>query len=116
PRRRQGSRSVPLFLCACSPALCLQRFGLTDHRSCRMNLLEALAPYGIEEWQLPDPINIFMRTPPRLQSPGSPGVDRHLGLDVGGRPEYDGCVQPKAATTWCRGASGGGDGADASTA
>lgn len=54
-----------LFFCACSPALYRQRFGLTDHRSCRMNLLEALAPYGIEEWQLPDPINVFMRTPPR---------------------------------------------------
>jgi hypothetical protein len=54
-----------LFFCACSPALYAQRFGLTDHRSCRMNLLEALAPYGIEEWQLPDPINVFMRTPPR---------------------------------------------------
>jgi uncharacterized protein YcgI (DUF1989 family) len=54
-----------LFLCACSPALYLQRFGLTDHRSCRMNLLEALAPYGIYEWQLPDPINVFMSTPPK---------------------------------------------------
>ena len=54
-----------LFFCACSPALYRQRFGLTDHRSCRMNLLEAFAPYGIEEWQLPDPINVFMHTPPR---------------------------------------------------
>jgi hypothetical protein len=54
-----------LFFCACSPALYRQRFGLTDHRSCRINLLEALAPYRIEEWQLPDPINVFMRTPPR---------------------------------------------------
>jgi hypothetical protein len=54
-----------LFFCACSPALYRQRFGLADHRSCRMNLLEALAPYGIEAWQLPDPINVFMRTPPR---------------------------------------------------
>ncbi len=55
-----------LFLCACSPALYLQRFGLTDHRSCRMNLLEALGPYGVREWhQVPDPINVFMSTPPR---------------------------------------------------
>jgi uncharacterized protein YcgI (DUF1989 family) len=53
-----------LFLCACSPALYRQRFGLADHRSCRMNLLEALTPYGIQEWQLPDPINVFMKTPP----------------------------------------------------
>ena len=54
-----------LFFCACSPALYRQRFGLTDHRSCRMNLLEALTPYGIQEWRLPDPINVFMSTPPR---------------------------------------------------
>jgi uncharacterized protein YcgI (DUF1989 family) len=54
-----------LFFCACSPALYRQRFGLTDHRSCRMNLLEALQPYGLTERQIPDPINVFMRTPPR---------------------------------------------------
>lgn len=53
-----------LFFSACSPALYRQRFGLTDHRSCRINLLEALAPYGVEEWWLPDPINLFMDTPP----------------------------------------------------
>ena len=69
-----------LFFCACSPALYRQRFGLTDHRSCRMNLLEALGPYGVTEWQLPDPINVFMRTPPRADgefefhpAPSKPG-------------------------------------------
>ena len=54
-----------LLFCACSPALYRQRFGLTEHRSCRMNLLEALAPYRVDEWQLPDPVNLFMKTPPR---------------------------------------------------
>jgi uncharacterized protein YcgI (DUF1989 family) len=54
-----------LFFSACSPALYQQRFGLTDHRSCRVNLLEALAPWHVEEWWLPDPINLFMDTPPR---------------------------------------------------
>jgi uncharacterized protein len=54
-----------LLFCACSPALYRQRFGLPNHRSCRMNLLEALASYRIEEWQLPDPVNLFMKTPPR---------------------------------------------------
>jgi uncharacterized protein YcgI (DUF1989 family) len=53
-----------LLLCACSPYLYQQRFGLDDHRSCRMNLLGALAAYGVEEWWLPDPINLFMDTPP----------------------------------------------------
>jgi len=54
-----------LLFCACSPALYLQRFGLADHRSCRVNLLEALAPHHVEGWQLPDPVNLFMKTPPR---------------------------------------------------
>jgi uncharacterized protein len=69
-----------LFFCACSPALYRQRFGLTDHRSCRMNLLEALGSHGVTEWQLPDPINVFMRTPPRADgefefypAPSKPG-------------------------------------------
>lgn len=56
-----------LFFCACSPALYLQRFGLTDHRSCRINLLEALQPWGLEEWQIPDPLNLFMHTPPNAE-------------------------------------------------
>lgn len=29
------------------------------HRSCRSNLKEALAPWGIQEWEIPDPINLF---------------------------------------------------------
>ena len=69
-----------LLFCACSPALYRQRFNLLDHRSCRMNLLEALTPPGIEEWQIPDPVNLFMRTPPRpdgefdfLPAPSRPG-------------------------------------------
>jgi uncharacterized protein YcgI (DUF1989 family) len=53
-----------LFFSACSPALYRQRFGLSDHRSCRVNLLEALAPWQVEEWWLPDPVNLFMDTPP----------------------------------------------------
>ena len=54
-----------LLICACSPNLYTQRFNLDDHRSCRMNLLEALGPYGLEEHWAPDPINLFMDTPPQ---------------------------------------------------
>ena len=54
-----------LFFCACSPMLYAQRFGLTDHRSCRVNLLEALAPWGVTDGlAVPDPVNLFMATPP----------------------------------------------------
>jgi uncharacterized protein YcgI (DUF1989 family) len=54
-----------LLICACSPNLYKQRFNLDDHRSCRVNLLGALARYGVEEHWLPDPINLFMDTPPQ---------------------------------------------------
>jgi hypothetical protein len=35
------------------------------HRNCLDNLTEALAPYRIEWWQVPAPINIFQNTPPQ---------------------------------------------------
>lgn len=36
------------------------RFGVEGHRSCLANLVEALAPHGIEEPGIPDPMNVFM--------------------------------------------------------
>lgn len=54
-----------LLICACNPNLYLQRFSITEHRSCRENMLAALAPYGVEEHWLPDPVNLFMDTPPQ---------------------------------------------------
>lgn len=54
-----------LFFSACSPALYEQRFGDPEHRSCRMNLLEALKPHGVSDpLDVPDPVNIFMDSPP----------------------------------------------------
>ena len=38
-------------------------YGLDDHRSCRTNFTEALAPWGIQEWEIPDPINVFQNAP-----------------------------------------------------
>ena len=34
-------------------------YGVEGHRSCRTNLTEAYAPWGISEWEIPDPFNIF---------------------------------------------------------
>ena len=54
-----------LFFSACSPALYAQRFDEPGHRSCRTNLLEALQPYGVTDGlDVPDPINLFMDSPP----------------------------------------------------
>ena len=38
-------------------------YGVEGHRSCRSNFLEVLAPWGYEEWQIPDVINIFQNAP-----------------------------------------------------
>lgn len=38
-------------------------YGVEGHRSCRSNFTEALAPWGIAEWQMPDPVNLFQNAP-----------------------------------------------------
>ena len=38
-------------------------YGVEGHRSCRTNLAEAYAPWGIADWQIPDPFNIFQNAP-----------------------------------------------------
>ena len=46
---------------ACSPYDYPIRFGVHGHKSCLANLTEALARFDIEEAQIPDPLNVFMR-------------------------------------------------------
>ncbi len=70
-----------LFFSACSPALYTDRFNEPDHPSCRINLLDALRPYGVTDaLDVPDPINLFMDSPPlpgggfeMRVAPGKPG-------------------------------------------
>ncbi len=38
-------------------------YGVEDHRSCRTNYTEVLAPWGIQEWDMPDPVNLFQNAP-----------------------------------------------------
>ena len=38
-------------------------YGVEGHRSCRTNFAEALAPWGIADWQIPDPVNFFQNAP-----------------------------------------------------
>jgi uncharacterized protein YcgI (DUF1989 family) len=38
-------------------------YGVESHRSCRSNFAEALEPWAIAEWQMPDPINFFQNAP-----------------------------------------------------
>ena len=52
------------FLAApCDPMRYLLDFGMQQHRSCRINLAEVMAPERIPYEYLPDPINFFQNSP-----------------------------------------------------
>ncbi|MGH7266932.1 MAG: DUF1989 domain-containing protein [Candidatus Rokuibacteriota bacterium] len=48
---------------ACDPYRYRRDFGVEDHRSCRMNFVEALRPLDIAAWRVPDPVNLFQHSP-----------------------------------------------------
>ncbi|HUZ01715.1 MAG TPA: urea carboxylase-associated family protein [Thermomicrobiaceae bacterium] len=51
-----------LTIAACDARLYAERHGLPDHPNCLDNLTGALAPFGIEQWLVPEPFNIFQNT------------------------------------------------------
>jgi len=54
-----------LLIAACDPERYRQLGVDGDHRSCATNLREALAPLGVDVPIVPQPVNVFMNTPPR---------------------------------------------------
>lgn len=59
-----------MTIMTCSPEF-YARYGLHDHRSCNVNIAEAMAPYGIKSrLQLPDPFNLFQDSPNYERGPG----------------------------------------------
>jgi len=48
-----------MLIAACDPWRYEYDFGVTGHRSCSDNFLEALAPWKIERHRLPQPVNFF---------------------------------------------------------
>lgn len=38
-------------------------YGVQGHRSCRTNFTMALRPWGIQAWEIPDPVNFFQNAP-----------------------------------------------------
>jgi uncharacterized protein YcgI (DUF1989 family) len=52
-----------ILAAACDPYRYRRDFGVENHRSCRMNFVEALAPIGIPDWRVPDPVNLFQNSP-----------------------------------------------------
>jgi uncharacterized protein YcgI (DUF1989 family) len=52
-----------ILAAACDPYRYRRDFGVENHRSCRMNFVEALASHGIPDWRVPDPVNLFQHSP-----------------------------------------------------
>ena len=52
-----------ILAAACDPYRYRRDFGVENHRSCRMNFVEALAPLAIPDWRVPDPVNLFQNSP-----------------------------------------------------
>lgn len=80
-----------MLIAACDPARYEQLGGPRDHRSCAENLREAAAEHGFEVPVIPQPVNIFMNTPPMpdgtiewRQAPSRPGdaVTLRAEMDV----------------------------------
>jgi hypothetical protein len=51
------------YLASCDPLRYLVDFGIANHRSCRMNLIEALAEFHIYPPVIPDPLNLVQNSP-----------------------------------------------------
>jgi uncharacterized protein YcgI (DUF1989 family) len=52
-----------ILAAACDPYRYRIDFGVEDHRSCRMNFVEALAEFDLPDWRIPDPVNLFQNSP-----------------------------------------------------
>ena len=48
-----------MIIAACDPWRYEYDFGVTGHRNCSDNFIEALRQWGIQRYQLPQPVNLF---------------------------------------------------------
>lgn len=55
-----------LLFAPCSSALYAAYMGDATHRNCRDNLTKAVEPYGLGYLEIPDPINLFQNTRPKV--------------------------------------------------
>lgn len=55
-------RHDTLYPC-CDPMRYSLDFGVEEHRNCRENFAQALKPYKIDYWRIPDPVNLFQNAP-----------------------------------------------------
>ena len=52
-----------IMAAACDPYRYRRDYGVENHRSCRMNFVEALVEHDIADWRVPDPVNLFQNSP-----------------------------------------------------
>ncbi|MGH7611744.1 MAG: DUF1989 domain-containing protein [Candidatus Dormibacteria bacterium] len=52
-----------LLFAMCDEARYRLDYGIPDHPNCRDNLAQALLPWGVRAYQLPDPVNVFQNSP-----------------------------------------------------
>jgi uncharacterized protein YcgI (DUF1989 family) len=52
-----------MLVAACDPIRYLELGAPSDHRSCKMNALEAMARFSLHPPVFPDPLNLFQNTP-----------------------------------------------------
>ena len=71
-----------ILAAACDPYRYKRDFGVEDHRSCRMNFVEALAELEIPDWRVPDPVNLFQN------SPVQPDWSYQIGTSVAKAGDY----------------------------
>ncbi len=60
---RDDVRSHDVITSMCDERRYQIDYGVEGHRSCRTNFTEAYAPWGIGEWEIPDPFNFFQNAP-----------------------------------------------------
>ena len=56
-------RSHDVITSMCDARRYVIDYGVQGHRSCRTNFTEAYGPWGIQEWEIPDPFNFFQNAP-----------------------------------------------------
>ncbi|MHB8394158.1 MAG: DUF1989 domain-containing protein [Candidatus Dormibacteria bacterium] len=52
-----------LLFAMCDEARYRVDYGISGHPNCRDNLTAALAPWNVESWRIPDPVNVFQNSP-----------------------------------------------------
>lgn len=82
----------------CDPRRYLLDFGITNHRNCLDNFVEALSPYKIEAWRIPNPINLFQNT--RVAEDGRLVNDKSLAKS-GGKAVFEANLNLIASLSSC---------------